>query len=127
MMNRALHIDTSGTIQAVTLDPDPWTLPLVMNDALESEWYDVTGALADGIQVFYDMYGADRGRPVNETLSAMLQRSGTPMTIHGPGIVFALADNGRDTGLTDAQTAMVVSAWCTASETPRATVAHRSR
>lgn len=117
-MDRALRIDATGMVEATAVDTHAVSFPDDMNDLLASDWYDVAGAFGSGVEMYYDMYGADRGAPVNGVASMILHQAGHPMIVHGPVVFLGTDEHGSPHGLSDGQTAAVVSAWCAATAYP---------
>ncbi|MBD8535691.1 DUF3846 domain-containing protein [Plantibacter sp. CFBP 13570] len=117
-MNRALRISAAGVVEAVHVDTSKVTFPDEMNELLGSDWYDLASSFGSGVELYYDMYGADRGTPVNGVASMLLHQAGHPMIVHGPIVFLGTDEQGSPAGLSDAQTAAVVSAWCAATAYP---------
>ncbi|MFF2277908.1 hypothetical protein [Agromyces sp. NPDC058126] len=117
---RAIHVDANGTVSSCVLDGA--TLTTLMdgiNERLGSDWYDVIG-YTDGIDLLVDDEGAtgQGGRtkqPFNPVLSTMVQQTGHPAILHGPGLFLGHDADGNPAGLTEQQVAHVMTGWAAAS------------
>lgn len=117
---KAIQVDACGMVSSCVLDGV--TLTTLMDDIntrLGSDWYDVISYGA-GVDLLVDdeaatPQGGRTKQPLNPVLSVMVQNTGRPVLLHGPGLFLGHDEDGNPAGLTEQQVVGILRDWCTAN------------